>query len=151
PASRPRFRSALPEGCPPGDVGVVDHVAVALDVPVLSSHDEENEVLGVARVRDLPWRLRLDVQEAAWAEDALLSVDLGARLPGVDEVELVLRVVEVVEALVAWRIDDRVHAERGHAERLAHLSEPVALAELLDRSERVSHRLVLSSEQEVGG
>ena len=73
-----------------------------------------------------------------------------SRLARVDEVELVLCVVVVVEALVARRIHDRVDAERRHAERLADLAEAVALAELVERPECVCHRSVLS-EEVVGG
>jgi hypothetical protein len=79
------------------------------------------------------------LQEAAGPENPYLSFDLDARLPRVDEVQLVLRVMEVVEALVSRWVDDRVDAERRHAERSAHLAEAVSLAELVDRAECVSH------------
>ncbi len=55
-----------------------------------------------------------------------------------NEVELVLRVVEVQEALVSRGIDDPVDAERGDAERTAHLAKAVAVAQLVQRPERVS-------------
>jgi hypothetical protein len=51
----------------------------------------------------------------------------------VHEVELVLRVVIMREALVARRIDDGVHAEGGDPERRADLAKAVAVAELVQR------------------
>ena len=62
-----------------------------------------------------------------------------ARGARVDEVELVLGLVEMLEAGIARWVDNRVHPERGHAEGPAHLAEAVALAQLVDRSERVRH------------
>ena len=70
--------------------------------------------------------------------------DLDARGAAVHEVELVLAIVKVVEAVVVRRIDDGVDPERGDAERTAHLAKPEALAELVDRPERVSHGVTLS-------
>jgi hypothetical protein len=52
----------------------------------------------------------------------------------VDEVELVLRVVEVHEALEPGRHHDAVDAERRHAERAPHLAEAVPVAELVERA-----------------
>ena len=86
------------------------------------------------------------MEEPARPEDSLLALDDHSRLARVDEVELVLGVVVVEEALVARRIDGRVDAERRDAERLADLAEAVALAELVERAECMSHRSVLSSE-----
>ncbi len=103
-----------------------------------SLHDEHHEVV-VPAVRDPPWCRRGDVNHAAGAEQALLASDLDARRPGVDEVQLVLLVVVVVEAGVAARHHDHVHAERLDTERLPHLAEAVALAQLLDRPEPVAH------------
>ena len=94
----------------------IDEVAVALDVAVLAADDEDDRLL-VERVRELARRRRLGVEEAALAELARLAVDLDPHAAAVDEVQLVLRVVVVLEALVAGRIDERVHAERRHAER----------------------------------
>src|SRR6185312_7812888 len=120
------------------DVGVVDHVAVPLDVPALPADDEHDEVL-VARVRDAARRRRRDVHHPAGPEQPLIAVDLDPRGPGVDEVQLVLLVVVVLEPLVAGRHHDHVGTEGVDTERAAHLPEPVALAELVDRPERVRH------------
>src|SRR5262249_51880762 len=108
------------------------------DVAVLAADDEDHEVV-VADVRQLAVRRRLDVAETAWAKLAHLAVDLEPRRPAVDEVELVLRVVEVVDTLGAGRHHDRVDAERRHAERRADLAEAVALAELVEGAECVCH------------
>jgi hypothetical protein len=56
----------------------------------------------------------------------------------VDEVELVLRVVVVVEAFVVRRVDDRVDAERRDAERTPHLPKTETLTELVDRAKGVA-------------
>ncbi len=77
------------------------------------------------------------MEDAARPELARLVTDLDARRARVDEVELVLLVVVVVEALVSRRHDDRVDAEGLDAERLAYLAKAVALAELVERPERV--------------
>ena len=69
-----------------------------------------------------------------------LAVALEARGAAVDEVQLVLRVVVVEEALHPGRVDDRVDAEGGDAERRPHLAEAVTVAELVDRAETVCHR-----------
>src|SRR6185436_9830695 len=119
-------------------VRLVDHVAVAADVPALAADDEHHEVLAAA-VRDPARRGRRDVEHPARAEQPLLVAHLYARRPGVDEVQLVLLVVVVVEPGVVRRHHDDVHPERLDAERLAHLAEAVALAQLLDRPERVAH------------
>ena len=105
------------EPLPPRKVDLgFDEVAVALDVAVLAADDEQHEVV-VGAVRDLAVRRRLDVHEAAFADDVLVAVERERRGAAVDEVELVLRVVVVVRPFVARREDDRVDAERGHAER----------------------------------
>jgi hypothetical protein len=57
----------------------------------------------------------------------------------VDEVELVLLVVVVEEALLARRVDDGIDAERCHPERPADASEAGTLAQLIDRSLCVAH------------
>ena len=87
------------------------------------------------------------VAEPAGAKLADLAADLDSRPAAVDEVELVLRVVVVQEAVVAGRHHDRVHAEGCHAEGAPHLAEAVPLAQLVDRGERVSahSRLTMSS------
>src|SRR6185437_4857413 len=95
----------------------VHEVAVALDVAAPAADDEDDRVL-VPDVRDSPRSRRARVEEPALAELARLAVDVHADLPTVDEVELVLRVVVVLRALVVRRKDDRVDAERLHAERL---------------------------------
>ena len=56
----------------------------------------------------------------------------------VHEIELVLLFVEVEKAFEAGREHDTVDAEGGHAERAAHLAEARPLAELVQRSERVT-------------
>src|SRR5207302_934505 len=120
-AARPERRAhgrrplALAERRAPLGVGRVDEVAVALDVAVLAADDEEDSVL-LEWVRDLAGRRRLAVEEPAFSELTCLTVDLYEDLAAMDEVQLVLRVVIVVEPLVAGRVHDRVHAERRHAE-----------------------------------
>ena len=52
--------------------------------------------------------------------------------PGVDEVELLLLVVEVVVGGVAGRQDDRVDAEGGHPQRRADLAEAGPLPEVVE-------------------
>jgi hypothetical protein len=113
-------------------------VAVASDVAALRADDEHHEVL-VARVRDAARGRRGHVDDAARPEQPLFVVHLDARRTGVHEVELVLLVVVVEDAVVMGRHHDHVDTERLDAERLSHLSEPVPLAELVDRSERVRH------------
>src|SRR3990170_5860323 len=105
--------SSAPEAGAPLAVGFVDHVPVAPDVAVLTADHEEHEILALARVRDSAWRRRRDVEEPTRTEDPLLAVDLDACRAGVDEVELVLRVVVVVEAEVPGGHHDRVHPEGG--------------------------------------
>jgi hypothetical protein len=109
----------------------VDGVTVTLDVPALAADDEDDGVL-VERVRELAVRRRGRVEEPALPEVARLALDLDADLAAVHEVELVLRVVVVREALVARRVDGRVDAERLDAERLPDLPEAVAVAELVE-------------------
>src|SRR3990170_4917327 len=105
--------SSAPEAGAPLAVGFVDHVPVALDVAVLTPDHEEHEILALARVRHPARCRRLDMEEPARTEDPLLAVDLDACRAGVDEVELVLRVVVVVEADVSRGHHDCVHTERG--------------------------------------
>src|SRR5207237_4923938 len=107
--------SRLPERGAPLDVGRVDHPTVALDVAVLAADDEQHQVV-VAGVGDLSPGGRLDVHESAGPELARLAVDLDARPSAVDEVELVLQVVVVVEAVIPRRHHDHIDAEGGHAE-----------------------------------
>ena len=83
------------------------------------------------------------MDEPARPERPLLAVHLEARRAAVDEVELVLRVVVVEEPLVPGWIDERVDAERGDAERRPDLPEAVALAQLVERRERVRHQTAL--------
>src|SRR3954462_12737559 len=104
---------------------------VAFDVAVLAADHEQHELFVVARIREPAWRRRLDVDECAGADLPLLAADLGARATAVHEVELVLFVVVVQEALEPRRVDDPVHAERGHAELATNLAEAGALAELV--------------------
>ena len=59
-----------------------------------------------------------------------------------NEVELVLLIVVVRPADDTRRQHERVDSERGHAELPAHLAED-AVAHIVDRSERVAHRLRL--------
>src|SRR4051794_6893324 len=116
----------------------VDELPVAGDVAVLAADDEHDQVV-VADVRNLPRGRRLDVAQAARAELPYLAVDLEPCRARVDEVELVLHIVVVEEALELRRVDDRIDAECGNAELLPHLAEPGAVAELIDRSEAVGH------------
>ena len=90
----------------------------------LATDHEHHEVVVLTRVRHLAWRRRLDVDEAAGPEEAPRRRPRPEPGP-MHEVQLVLRVVVVVEAGVAGRHHDRVHAEGGHAERLADLAEAV--------------------------
>src|SRR5215471_12292206 len=113
-------------------------MAVALDVAALATDDEHDQIV-VAGVRELARRRRLDVAHAAGAELAHLPFHLEPRRALMDEVELVLDVVVVLEALEPGRHHDRVDAERVDAERPPDLAEAVALAELVDRTERVAH------------
>src|SRR5262249_18551447 len=121
-----------------GEVGIVDEMAVALDVAALAADDEHDQVV-VAGVRELARGRRLDVAQAAGAELAHLSIHLEPRRALVDEVELVLDVVVVLETLEPGRHHDRVDAERVDAERPPDLAEAVALAELVDRTDRGAH------------
>ena len=66
---------SLTEGRAPRDVGLVDHVAVALDVAVLAAHDEDDEIVRLARVRHPARGRRVDVEEPARSEDPLLALD----------------------------------------------------------------------------
>ena len=70
--------------------------------------------------------------QAARPEGALLAVDLEAGRAGVDEVELVLGLVEVEEAILAGRVDDPVDAEGLDAHLLPHLAKARAFAELVE-------------------
>ena len=137
--------SLAAEARAPLDVGLVDHVAVSLDVAVLAADDEDDEI-----VVSLAFDTLRGVVESTWKSPpgrvSVLALDDHSRLARVDEVELVLGVVVVEEALVRRRIHRRVDAERRDTERLADLAEAVALAELVERAECMSHGLVLSSE-----
>src|SRR6478736_2977471 len=117
----------------------IDQIAVALDVTTLTADDEDDEILLVARVRELTGSRRLDVAEPAGAELANLAADVEPGCAAVDEVELVLRVVEVVDALGARGHHDRVDAERRHPERHADLAEAVAVAEVVQGTECMCH------------
>ena len=88
-------------------------------------------------------RRRLDVDEPALGDGVLLAVERERRGAPVDEVELVLLVVVVIRPFVARREDESVDAERSDAERLADLAKAVALAELIERRNRVAHALIL--------
>src|SRR5262249_47234025 len=132
--------SAPAEGLPPLEVALrIDQMPIALDVPVLAADDEEHEVLVRRDVGELSRRRRLDVHHPAGTELACLALHLDSRGAAVDEVQLVLLVVVVGEALEAGRVDDDVDAERSHPERVPHLAEARALAQLVDRREAVSH------------
>ena len=119
-------------------------MAVARDVAVLAADDEDDRLF-VERIRHLARRRRLDVEQAARGDLARLALDLDLDAPAVDEVQLVLRVVEVVGALVLGRVDGRVDAERRDAERRADLPEAGAVAELVEGRERVRHVCASSS------
>ena len=88
------------------------------------------------------WRcvVDFDVHEAAFADRVLVAVERERRRAAVDEVQLVLRVVEVVRPLVARREDDRVDAERGHAERArAPSGSRSPSPSSVERADRVAH------------
>ena len=55
-------RSGAAERGASRDVGLVDHVAVALDVAAFAAHDEDHEIVRLARVRHPARRRRLDVE-----------------------------------------------------------------------------------------
>src|SRR5262249_41065294 len=129
---------AARERLAPGEVGIVDEMAVALDVAALAADDEHDQVV-VAGVRELARGRRLDVAHAAGAELAHLPFHLEPRRALVEEVEPARRAVVVPETLDPGRHRDRVDAERADAERPPDLPEAVALAELVDRTERVAH------------
>jgi hypothetical protein len=76
------------------------------------------------------------VNEAALSDLTRFATHLDACAPAVNEVELVLRVVKVVEPLESGREDDSVDAERGDAEGGADFAEAGAVAELVERGER---------------
>src|SRR5690349_720819 len=149
-APRARLRA---EGAAPFEVALrVDELPVALDVAVLAADHEHDEVLAVARVREPSRHGRLDVHQAALADLAGLVGDLEPRAAAVHEIELVLPLVEVEEALEVRRHHDRVGAERGDPEHAPHLPEAVALAELVERAERVaahSRRTISSASSRV--
>jgi hypothetical protein len=110
----------------------VDQVAVALDVAALAADDVDDRLL-VERVRHTARGRGLGVEEPALAELPRLPRHVDPDAAAVDEVELVLEIVVVVEALEVRRVDDRVDAERGDAERRADLPEAGPLAELVER------------------
>src|SRR5262249_41193956 len=120
----------LAERCAPFGVGRIDEVPVALDIAAAATDDEDDRVL-VERVPELARCRRLRMEETAGLEVPRLLADVDAHLPAMDEVELVLRVVVVLEALVPGRIDERIHAERGHSEGRPHLPEAIAVTELV--------------------
>src|SRR5947199_589524 len=136
-------------GAPLG-VGRVDEMPVALDVAALAADDDDDRVL-VERVGDLARRLGLAVEEPAGVEITCLPLDFDTHAASVHEVELVLRVVEVPDAVVAGRIHDRVHTEGGHTQCRADLAEAVAVSELVERGERVAHSVSLQAPASASG
>ena len=82
--------------------------------------------------------------EPARPELARLAGKREPRAARVDEVELVLFLVEVRPRLDAGRDHEHVDAERRHAKLPAHLAED-AVAQLLDRPERIAHAMSASS------
>jgi uncharacterized protein len=135
---RVRRRASGAERAPPLEIFWIDELTVAPDIAVFAAHYEEDQVF-IAGVRDLARRRRLYMADAALAELAGLTVNFEPRRSTVDEIELVLLIVVVQEALQARRVHDHVDSEGRDAERLANLPEAVSLAELVDRSERVAH------------
>src|SRR4051794_23078227 len=116
------------EPLPPRKIDLrVDEVPVAVDVAALASDDQEHE-LAVRAIRDLPVGRRLDVNEPSFADLVLLALDGERRGAAVDEVQLVLRVVEVVRPFVVRRKHKTVDAESGDAEGAADLAEPGGVA-----------------------
>src|SRR3954465_3177756 len=129
----------LAKALPPGEIPFrIDEHPVPLDVAVLAADHAHHEIFRVARVRDLARGRRLDVQQPALADLAHLAADLDARSSAVHEVQLVLLFVEMLEPFEVRREDDCVDAESRDAERVAHLPEPRAVAELVDRAEGVA-------------
>src|SRR5690242_15727302 len=111
---------------------------VARHVAVLAADHEDDRGL-VERVRDRAARGGLGMEEPALAEVARLALGLDADPAPVDEVELVLHVVVVREALVTRWVVDGVDAEPRDAEGRANLAEAEALAELVEGREGVAH------------
>src|SRR5205823_13214454 len=108
------------------------------NVAVLAADREQDRFL-VEGIRDLARSRRLHVEEAALVEHSLLARDLDFDAAAMDEVELVLRVVEVEKAVMPGRHDDPVDPEGRHTERGPNLAEARAVAELVERGERVGH------------
>src|SRR5581483_10657784 len=132
----------LAEGSSARGVLVVHEAAVALDVAVLAADDDQHRFL-VEGIVDRPRSRRLAVEEPARPELAALAFDLDDDSPGMDEVELVLLVVVVREALMPRWKHEAVDAERRDSERLPHLPETGALAELVERTECVCHPAIV--------
>ena len=110
----------------PGPGGSVGDAAVAGDVAVLAADADEDQV-GVADRAELTRGRRVDAGETAGVEAVdgpVAEGDLGGS--GVDEVELLLRVVEVVGGLGAGGEDDGVDTEGRDAENGADLAKAVA-------------------------
>src|SRR5207244_4782434 len=118
---------------------------------LLPADDEQDEILAAGGVRDLAGSRRLDVEEPARAELAHLALDFDARPAAVHEVELVLEVVVVAEALEAGRHHHRVDAERGDAQRAPDPPKAVPLPKLLNRTKGVRHSLMLRARETGGG
>src|SRR4029077_8189937 len=123
-------------------------LAVAADVAVLAADDDVDRVLAVAQIADLAHGRGVDPGESARVELVLGAVaELELDAATVHEIELLLLLVQVVAGLIAGRDDDRVGSERGHAQALADLAEPVALAEVVETRDGVA----VSFDHAVGG
>ena len=99
----PDRRPSLAETLPARQVDLLVHeVTVPLDVAALAADDEDDRVL-VARIRDAPRSRRAAWKSPPSLELARLAADVDPDAPLVHEVELVLRVVEVLGPLVCGR------------------------------------------------
>src|SRR5436305_2804996 len=130
----------------------VDELPVALDVAVLAADHEYDEIVALACIREPARHRRLDVHQTALAELARLVGDLEACSTAVDEVQLVLLLMEMAEALEARRHHDHVGAERRDSECAPNLAEAVALADVVERAERIaahSRRTISSASSRV--
>src|SRR4051794_11539514 len=121
PIATPPYKSAGVAGGAEAAGLALGQLAVAADVAVLAAGDHVQRRL-VADVLDLTHRGGVHAREPARPEHVLRVVVHPDRDPAaVHEVELLLLLVEVATRLEAGRDLDRVHPERGHAERAADL------------------------------
>lgn len=124
---------ASSEGSAPFEIAVwVDEVAISVNMATLPTDDEQNQILGTT-VPHLSLRRRGGMEKPTGRKQSRLAVNLDFGRSGMHEVQLVLLIVVVQEALVARRHDDGVDAERLDSHALPDLPKPVAVAELGQR------------------